>query len=121
MNFCFYSFGFGLITYIVLCYFREDDNHNHDSTCSVEVIGLGTLVQDMWLCWEPLLCHNLEVIAWALSILPKICCNVNDRLDGEKKAAMERGVKILHLLPSQNKQVAGKNIETIFEIFWKEF
>ncbi len=33
---------------------------------------------------------------------------------------MERGVEKLHLLPSLNEQVAGKMMETILEIFWKE-
>ncbi len=86
-----------------------------------EVIGLGTFVQDMWLFCEHLLCPDLAIFVWALSILPKIRCNVNDRLDREKKAAMERGVEKLHLLPSPNKQVAGEPIETILEIFLMEY
>ncbi len=45
--------------------FREnDDGDNNDSTCSVEVVGLGTLVQNMLLCCEPLHCHFLAIFAW---------------------------------------------------------
>ncbi len=76
------------------------------------MITLGTIVQDMWLHWELLLCHNLAILAWALSILPNIQHDVYDILDGEKKAAMERGVEKLYLPPSPNKQVAGKPMET---------
>ncbi len=85
------------------------------------MIGLGTLIQNMWLHCEHLFCHDLAILAWVLSILPEIHRNANDRLDGEKKAATERGVEKLHLPPSPNKQLAGKPMETILEIFWKEF
>ncbi len=71
----------------------------------------------MWLHWELLLCHNLAILAWTLSILPKIQHDVYDILDEEKKAAMERGVEKLYLPPSPNKQVAGKQMET----FWRYF
>ncbi len=113
-------FQFSLITFS-LSFSESDDANDDDSTCSIEVVGLGTLVQNMWLRREPLLCHDLAILAWALSILPEIWRDVNERLDAEKKAAMERGVEKLHLPPSPNKRVAGKPMETILEIFWKEF
>ncbi len=74
----------------------------------------------MWHCREPLLCHDLAILAWALLVLPEICRNINDRLDG-KKGCIKRGVEKLHLSPSPSKQVAGKLMETVLEIFWKEF
>ncbi len=67
--------------------------------------------------------HDYAIAGWALSIVPYVRKDVEERMKGEHRDAVERVVVKLHLQPCPNpdKEVSTWNEAQILDVFWKEY
>jgi len=86
-------------------------------------IGLGDRLLKLWGLRSQKLKHDYAITGWALSVMPEICRDVAERLDGNHRDAIERVVRKLHAFPYSNKHpvLVNKTEDEIADLFWDEF
>ena len=88
-------------------------------------IGLGRMILKLWYARKEKLEHDYSITGWALSIVPYVRADVEVRMKGTHRDAIERVVKNkkLHLQPCPNpdKEVATWSEAQLLDVFWREY
>ena len=65
--------------------------------------------------------HDYYIASWVLSVMPALRDDVVERMTGVHSDAIERVVTKLHKPTCPNKEIKGKNISDILNMFWLEY
>jgi hypothetical protein len=92
---------------LTFIFFRSDDVNDgpEDEDEAVDFDGLGTKIKSMWANRKVNLDHDYAITAWILSVMPEVRKDVDARISGEHREAVERVIERLHLPPCPNKSV----------------
>ena len=82
--------------------------------------GLGADVRAAWKRRKEKLQHDYAITGWALSVSPEVMADVNARMTGEHRNAIERLVVRLHSIPCPNEKAIGMSDSDLIDTFWNE-
>ena len=105
----------------------ESDNDagaDSDDEDAVHNRGLGGVMMSLWLKRKPLLDSDYAMAAWMLCVQPDVMEDVAIRgARADERLAMERVIEKLHYppCPNKSKELRGKTITQIIDLFWDEF
>ena len=110
------------LTFLFFC--SDDVNDGpEDEDEAVDFDGLGTKIKSMWANRKVNLDHDYAITAWILSVMPEVRKDVDARISGEHREAVERVIERLHLPPCPNKSVDIQKMtpSDIVDKFWDEY
>ena len=88
-----------------------------------EGAGMGGQIMACWKDRKAKLDHDYAIAGWALCVMTEVRQDVNARMNGSHREAIERVVERLHLPPCPNKRVNINDMSPadIVDRFWGEF
>ena len=102
----------------------SEDNVKYASTDDKnKLISLCSKILFEWEHRKVKLDHDYAITGWALSVMPEVRANVEERLTGDHCGSIECVVSKLHKLPcpKESKKIQGKKMGEILHTFWLEF
>ena len=83
--------------------------------------GLGTDVKAARHRRKEKLEHDSAITGWALSVSPEVRADVNARMIGEHRNAIEHLIVCLHTVPCPNEDATGMDKSELSDTFWNEY
>ena len=65
--------------------------------------------------------HDYTITGWVLSVSPEVRVDVNTRMTGEHRNAIERLIVRLHSVPCPNEDAIGMDEAELLDTFWNEY
>lgn len=83
--------------------------------------GLGADVKAAWHRRKEKLEHDYAITGWALCVSPEVRADVNARMTGDHRNAIERLVVRMHTVPCPNEDAIGMDESELIDTFWNEY